>query len=130
MSDTPIYDSVGQPVTGKTRDEIIADINAKYGTPPLLDVNSLYPAVMYPDVETLSDAELHGAYAVDETASPKWFTIARRKWAYNVAIALLSILSVWQGVEAVTTESWTSLLVAVLNLPLIGQAALARANVR
>lgn len=66
----------------------------------------------------------------DNSDAPAWFTIGRRKWAYNVALALLVILTSWQGINAVTLDSWNALVLAVLNLPLIGSTALARKNVR
>lgn len=55
---------------------------------------------------------------------------ARRR-IYNAAIAVLAIVSTWQGVTAISAEQWTAVIEAVAQLVVFGlPLILARLNVR
>ena len=57
-------------------------------------------------------------------------SLVYRKWVYSVVMAVLLILTTWQGWQAVTMLQWTNLLEALLALSGASVANMARKNVK
>lgn len=60
---------------------------------------------------------------------PKYLTSERRKWIYNIAIAILLILAGYGFIDSTETDNYTRLIEAVLNIGGVVAVSVARANV-
>lgn len=58
-----------------------------------------------------------------------FFTESRRKWLYNIAIAVLAILAGYGFIGMAETENYTRLIEAFLNVGGLVAVTVARANV-
>lgn len=77
------------------------------------------------DLSRLTNRKTVGQLA--KRAEP-FFTVERRRWLYGIATAVLAIIAVWLGWDAVTSEQWSVLIAAIFNFGGAVTTALARSN--
>ena len=68
-----------------------------------------------------------------EGATPektKWFTLARRKWIYNIVASLMSIAAVYFAIDTPIVDLWINFVGVALGLSGAGASMLARAHLK